>query len=139
MKVLVIVTGGTIGSIQSNGYIGLGEQSEYPLLSLYLEKMASHGITEVDVEFVVTSTYQLLSENSNGKVLAQLAGSIHAGLRQAEQEGCQGIIVTHGTDTLAYSAAMAGYLFMDSPLPIVFVSANYVLSDSRSNGLDNFH
>lgn len=139
MKVLVIVTGGTIGSTQSNGYIGLEERSEYPLLSLYLEKMASQGISEVDVEFMVTSPYQLLSENNSGKVLAQLAESIHAGLHQAEQEKCQGIIVTHGTDTLAYSAAMAGYLFMDSPLPIVFVSANYVLSDPRSNGLDNFH
>lgn len=139
MKVLVIVTGGTIGSTQSNGYIGLGEQSKYQLLSLYLEKMESQGAGELDVEFVVTSPYQLLSENSSGKVLGQLAESIHAGLRQAKQEGCQGIIVTHGTDTLAYSATMAGYLFMDSPLPIVFVSANYVLSDARSNGLDNFH
>lgn len=139
MKVLLIVTGGTIGSIQSNGYIGLGEQSKYQLLSLYMEKMEAQGISELDVEFVVTSPYQLLSENSTGKVLGRLAESIYAGLRQAKQEGCQGIIVTHGTDTLAYSAAMAGYLFMDSPLPIVFVSANYVLSDARSNGLDNFH
>lgn len=139
MKVLVIVTGGTIGSTQSNGYIGLGKQSEYQLLSLYYAYMESQGVSGPDVEFVITSPYQLLSENSTGKVLEQLAESIHTGLRQAKQEECQGIIVTHGTDTLAYSAAMAGYLFMDSPLPIVFVSANYVLSDSRSNGLDNFH
>ena len=139
MKVLLIVTGGTIGSTQSNGYIGLREQSEYPLLSLYYAYMESQGISKLDVEFVVTSPYQLLSENSTGEILGRLAESIHAGLCQAKQEGCQGIIVTHGTDTLAYSAAMAGYLFMDSPLPIVFVSANYVLSDVRSNGLDNFH
>ena len=107
MKVLLIVTGGTIGSTQSNGYIGLEEQSKYLLLSLYLEKMKSQGAGELDVEFIVTSPYQLLSENSSGKVLGQLAESIHAGLGQAKQEGCQGIIVTHGTDTLAYSAAMA--------------------------------
>lgn len=139
MKVLVIATGGTIGSMQSNGYIGLRTQSKYQLLSLYDTYMESQGVSEPDVEFITTSPYQLLSENSTGTVLGQLAESIHAGLRQAKQEGCQGIIVLHGTDTLAYSAAMAGYLFMDSPLSIVFVSANYVLSDSRSNGLDNFH
>ncbi|MDE6851117.1 MAG: asparaginase domain-containing protein [Lachnospiraceae bacterium] len=137
MKVLVIVTGGTIGSTWSNGTIGLEKQSELPLLSLYWEKMESFGIP--DVEFIMTSPYQLLSENSTGKVLGRLAESIYAGLEQAEQEGCRGIIVTHGTDTLAYSAAMAGYLFMNCPVPVVFVSANYVLSDTRSNGLDNFH
>lgn len=139
MKILVIVTGGTIGSTESNGYIGLKEQSEYQLLSFYYSYLESQGLSDSNVEFITTSPYQLLSENSSGKVLAQLAESIHAGLHQAKREGCQGIIVTHGTDTLAYSAAMTGYLFMDSPLPIVFVSANYVLSDVRSNGLDNFH
>lgn len=139
MKVLVIVTGGTIGSVQSNGYIGLEEQSKYQLLSLYHAYMESQGVSEPAVEFITTSPYQRLSENNTGKVLGQLAESINAGLRLAKQEGCQGIIVTHGTDTLAYSAAMAGYLFMDCPVPVVFVSANYVLSDLRSNGLDNFH
>lgn len=139
MKILVIVTGGTMGSTESNGYIGLEEQSEYQLLSLYYSYLESQGISDSDVEFITTSPYQLLSENSSGKVLSRLAESIHAGICQAKQEGCQGIIVTHGTDTLAYSAAMVGYLFMDSRIPIVFVSANYVLSDARSNGLDNFH
>lgn len=138
MKVLVIFTGGTIGSTWSNGFIGLDKQSGYPLLSLYSEYMKSVGIQDYDVEFVAISPYQILSENNTGEVLKQLAVSIREGIEQAGSEGYQGILVTHGTDTLAYSAALAGYLFADSPLPIVFVSANYVLSDSRSNGLDNF-
>lgn len=138
MKILVIFTGGTIGSTESNGYIGPREKSVYRLLSLYHDHMVYSGEDGSDIEFVTIKPYTILSENSTGKVLRRLADSVGAGLRQAEQEQYAGIIVTHGTDTLAYSAAMLGFLFADSPIPVVLVSSNYILDDSRANGLSNF-
>ncbi len=52
--------------------------------------------------------------------------------------GLDGVIIMHGTDTLAYSAAAMGYLFGDCDIPMVFVSSNYVLTDPRANGAYNF-
>ena len=49
-----------------------------------------------------------------------------------------GVIITHGTDTLQYTAAFTGYIMAGAQIPIVLVSANYVLEDVRSNGVDNF-
>ena len=56
---------------------------------------------------------------------------------QIESEKYDGIIITHGTDTLQYTSAMLGYMFDDVSIPIVLVSSNYVLEDKRANGLIN--
>ena len=52
--------------------------------------------------------------------------------------GSDGVIVTHGTDTMPYTAAYLGLKLGLCDIPVVLVSAAYPLSDSRSNGLDNF-
>jgi L-asparaginase len=54
------------------------------------------------------------------------------------EEPLDGLIVTHGTDTLQYTAAILNYIFGDAPIPIVLVSSNYVLTDARANGFVNF-
>jgi glutamyl-tRNA(Gln) amidotransferase subunit D len=52
--------------------------------------------------------------------------------------GAQGIIVTHGTDTMAYSAAALSFM-IDTPVPIVFVgsqrSADRPSSDNAMNAV----
>lgn len=158
MKILVIFTGGTIGSTESGGYIGPGEEPNYRLLSLLYRKIYPVGqdhSAEVNaalcrdavpfsdkdspaVELIATAPFHILSENSDGEFLNQLAASVQNALDGAEQQNIEGIIVTHGTDTLAYSAAMLGYIFADSPLPVVLVSSNYILEHPEANGPDNF-
>jgi L-asparaginase len=49
-----------------------------------------------------------------------------------------GIIITHGTDTSAYTAAFLSFVLKGIKVPIMLVSADYPLSDIRSNGLNNF-
>lgn len=126
--IYTIFTGGTIGSIiLENGRVGTDSPDRYTLLELYRE---SGG----DGEFVTARPYNALSETLDGEKLNLLAQAVSEGLKT----DCEGIIVTHGTDTLQYSAAILGYLFSGAEVPIVLVSANYILSDSRSNGLENF-
>ncbi|MBO7302573.1 MAG: asparaginase, partial [Clostridia bacterium] len=50
-----------------------------------------------------------------------------------------GVVVTHGTDTLQYSAAAIGYCFGNASLPICIVSANAPIESQSSNALDNLH
>lgn len=142
MKILVVFTGGTIGSSESGGYIGPGEGTDYRLLSLFREKeqekKQAAGEDTPAVELIPLAAFQILSENSNGEFLSQLAEFVKSAQEQAQRQGMSGIIVTHGTDTLAYSAAMLAYVFADSPLPIVLVSSNYVLDRPQANGLTNF-
>jgi L-asparaginase len=59
-------------------------------------------------------------------------------LSRADLARYDGVIVTHGSDTLAYTAAALSFCFAHSPRPIVLTAANYPLEDPRSNGLRNF-
>ena len=128
MKIKVILTGGTIGSVYSDGYITPNLSNECVLVKNYKNNHNS------DTEFVVEKPYTILSENLSGDILNNLIGE----LKKSLNEDCDGIIVAHGTDTLQYSAVAASYCLGSETKPVMFVSANYPLENPLSNGNINF-
>lgn len=127
MKILVIFTGGTIGSSVADGWIGPNEDMKYLLVNKYCEA------TGDGMHFSTLSPYTVLSENLSAEHLNILIKSVSENIEKYD-----GIIVTHGTDTLQYSAAALSYALGGDTVPVVLVSANYPLDDEKSNGLDNF-
>lgn len=127
MKILVVFTGGTISCTQKNGVLSTDENNSYLLLDMY-NKLDSN------VDFEILKPYTILSENLCGDYLMMLYNAI----KNYDISQLDGIIVTHGTDTLQYTSAFLGYAFSDINLPMVVVSSNYPLADSRSNGFKNF-
>ena len=133
MRILVIFTGGTIGSSENGGVISadaVSPRKKYKLIEAYRSANPDRA------DFVTVSPYTILSENLSANELNMLTKCVGEYLQNASD--FDGIIITHGTDTLQYSAAMLGFSFGNSPLPIMLVSANYPIEDSRSNGLANF-
>jgi len=76
----------------------------------------------------------ILSENMTPAIWQQLARAVYEEIKG----GAKGIIVTHGTDTMAYSAAALSFM-LDTPVPIVFVgsqrSADRPSSDNAMNAV----
>ncbi|MDD1676386.1 MAG: Glu-tRNA(Gln) amidotransferase subunit GatD [Methanomicrobiales archaeon] len=76
----------------------------------------------------------ILSENMHGGIWEALAAAIYDEVKA----GAQGVIVTHGTDTMSYSAAAISFM-VRSPVPILFVgsqrSADRPSSDNAMNAL----
>lgn len=128
MKILVIFTGGTIGSAKAGGWVAPDEKTKYMLIDSY-KNAAENG-----VEFVARSPYTILSEQLSGKELSLLCGAVAEGLC-GEYDG---IVVAHGTDTLQYSTAAVALAVGGDSIPVVFVSSGYPLEDSRANGPINF-
>jgi L-asparaginase len=126
MKIAVIFTGGTIGSTVKDGVANVDENAKYSLLCPFS--------TDPDIEFLISSPYSVLSENLSASEINLLQEEIEIFL----EKGCDGIIVTHGTDTLQYAAVAAELSFCDAPIPIVFVSANFPLENPKTNGFSNF-
>ncbi len=60
----------------------------------------------------------ILSENMRAVIWQDLARAIYDEIRQ----GAKGVIVTHGTDTMIYSAAAVRFM-LRTPVPVVFVGA----------------
>lgn len=130
-KILIVLTGGTIGSVidDQNHVIQTDRKSTYRLLYEYEDKFG------VNQDFFVEQPYNTLSENINLDVWNQLCRYIQS----KKLENYAGVIITHGTDTYSYTAALLAALFDDFvDIPIVLVSSNYALGEPLSNGLNNF-
>jgi L-asparaginase len=129
MKILFIFTGGTIGSTVGDEYISVDSNKPYILLERYKELYGLNA--EVDV----VEPYTELSENNSGDTIYRLVKSVMEGLKG----DYDGIIVTHGTDTLQYSAAALAYAIGGDSVPICLVSSNKPIEDESANGLINLH
>jgi glutamyl-tRNA(Gln) amidotransferase subunit D len=78
--------------------------------------------------------YTILSENMTPLIWQELARAVYDEIGA----GAEGVIVTHGTDTMAYSAAAVSFM-VETPVPVVFVgsqrSADRPSSDNVMNAL----
>ncbi|MBR0401799.1 MAG: asparaginase [Lachnospiraceae bacterium] len=142
MKILVLFTGGTIGSSTDDGIISLDDGSRSLLIRMYRE---SAGAAADDVTFMTRIPYTILSEDLSAREINLLLRA----LEESVKEDFDGIIVTHGTDTQQYAAAACalrfgsfGFYSQNEPPgtcpPIIFVSSERPLGEEGSNGLANF-
>ena len=127
-RICVIFTGGTIGSYASGDTIDLSTDNKNMLIELYKRQYGA------DIEFDELRPLDILSENIQFNDLEAMA----ACLRAVNKSKYDGIIITHGTDTLSFTATLFSQIFCDIAVPVVFVSALYPLNDSRSKGVENF-
>ena len=127
MKITVLFTGGTIGSKLHVGGIGTDSEAKRELLHRYRLESGDEAV------FKTAAPYTILSENLTCAHLTALARAVRDAATTADA-----VIVTLGTDTLPFVAAALSYIRGLSAKPVVLVSSNYVLDDTRANGVCNF-
>ena len=128
-RILLVGTGGTIASRPTD--FGLS-----PSLSIsdLLEKVPEiSGICDVHC----IQAFNMDSTNIRPEHWLKIASIIRE--NYAEYDG---FVITHGTDTMAYTAAGLGYLIQNSPKPIVITGSQISVaegdSDAHRNLLDAF-
>ena len=129
-KILVVFTGGTIGSTAAEGTINTSSEAPFKLL----QQFQQHYKNNRQIYFSTVQPLQILSENLAPCVWQMLITAIES----QQHDQYDGIIVTHGTDTLAYTAAALSFYFNAIKIPMLLVSSDYPLDDTRANGLENF-
>jgi glutamyl-tRNA(Gln) amidotransferase subunit D len=86
-------------------------------------------ISAVDADIL----YSVFSENIGSEHWTNIARKIE----EKVQDGSIGVIITHGTDTLAYSAAALSFALRGLPIPVIFVgsqrSSDRPSSDAATN------
>ncbi|MBQ9610140.1 MAG: asparaginase [Lachnospiraceae bacterium] len=133
-NIAVIITGGTIASDKQDNYISLNNtKSRYKILELFSQKYPERNS---EIRFDISSPYTILSENLSGNHINTLIKNVKEIL--SNEKKYDGVIITHGTDTLQYSAAALAICLSDIKIPVMLVSSNYILDDNRANGLMNF-
>lgn len=129
MRVLLLHTGGTLGMAPR------GEPSSLapgPSLDRILEQVPE--LRELADLKLVVAFNQDSSTNEPADILNL------ARLIRAESADCEGVVLVHGTDTMAFTAALLGFLLADLGKPVVLTGSQrplaYVRSDARSNLVD---
>lgn len=123
-KVLILATGGTIAA--RAGDDGLVPLSAPPELLAALDEFRTHYV--IDFRTILN----LDSSNIQAEEWQLIARCTFDALPDYD-----GVIITHGTDTMAYTASMLTFMLQNLDKPVVLtgsqIPVSFPLSDARSN------
>ncbi len=123
-KVLLLATGGTIASKQ--GEEGLEPEPAPPELLTALEELGHY------YKITYRSILNLDSSNIQAEEWQLIAHSVYDALPAYD-----GVVITHGTDTMAYTASMLTFMLQNLSKSVVLTGSQLPigtpLSDARSN------
>jgi glutamyl-tRNA(Gln) amidotransferase subunit D len=126
-RVSIVSTGGTIASRVDYTTGGVHAAiSSRDLLSIVPELS---DFAAVDAEIL----YSVFSENIDAVNWSGMTRMVE----KKVEEGVEGVVITHGTDTLGYSAAALSFALRNLPIPIILVgsqrSSDRPSSDAATN------
>ncbi len=123
-RICLIATGGTIACVPSED--GLAPE----LTAAELVKLA--GCETADIEISCTDLFNMDSSNIQPEEWCVIADAI-----RKKVPTCDGIVLTHGTDTMAYTASMLSFMLLGVPVPVVVTGAQYPAVYPNSDGRKN--
>lgn len=129
-NILLIMTGGTIGSTLKKNTVDTSDAATYSLLQRFNADYPSAD----QIHFKTRQLTSILSENIQPEFWQILIQAIES----ETIENYDGIIITHGTDTLAFTAAALGLYFNAINIPLLLVSSHLPLQHPDANGFHNF-
>ncbi len=112
-KVSIISTGGTIAS-----RVDYRTGAVHPALSasdLYsvVPELSQYALVDAEVLF------SIYSENMKAEHWKEIALKV----KEKVRNGYQGIVITHGTDTMGYTSAALSFALSNVPIPVVLVGS----------------
>ena len=114
-KICILSTGGTIASVYDSRIHALRPGLSVDALLETLPK----GLR--DVQVITKEVFQLDSANAQPHHWQEIANAIKT--THEEIPDLDGIVITHGTDTMVYSASAISLMIQDFGKPIVFTGS----------------
>ena len=123
-KILIILTGGTIGSEKKKNIINVSQKN---YLQSFLKK------TSKEVLFKIIQPINILSENA----IPDDWNSIVKSIEENWNNDYSGIIITHGTDTLSFTSSALSQYFYNFNKPVILVSSDKPIKEKNATGKKN--
>lgn len=132
-KILIILTGGTICSVEDKKGERRSdtEQAQYKIVSEFRGSASPCK----DTPFDYLTPLNILSENMTVKTWNTLLDALRG---VPCRDTYKGIIMLHGTDTLAYTSSLLSIMMTHLDIPLILVSSQLPLSHKDTNGNANF-
>ena len=121
-NILILTTGGTISAVKSeSGLVPSDINNEF-------KKILNDNESNITIESLLT----LDSSNMQPEEWKILAKTVFDNLNKYD-----GIIITHGTDTMAYSSSMLSFMVQNPNIPIVFTGSQLPIFHELTDAIDN--
>ena len=121
-KILLLTTGGTISSIESKDGL-IPTDSSKLMLSILKEEN-----TQIDYKNIMVLDSSNI-QPEEWKIIAKEAFTA--------MNNYDGIIITHGTDTMAYTASMMCFMIQNPTIPIVFTGSQLPITHPLTDAVLN--
>ncbi|SHI12478.1 asparaginase [Sporobacter termitidis DSM 10068] len=123
-KILLVTTGGTIAS----------ENSEEGLKPGLLSSDIMRTVNSLAERYDVTTRdlFQLDSSNIQPEEWQVIARCIYDARHDFD-----GVVVTHGTDTMAYTSSVLSFMLLNVPFPVVLTGSQLPISHPLTDAKDN--
>lgn len=123
-KICWITTGGTIASIPSEA--GLIASSKGEVLYRLLGSMTEQ------YDITIHDLFTIDSSNMQPEEWRMIAECVYERMKDYD-----GIVITHGTDTMAYTACSLSFMLENIAIPVVLTGSQLPLADPLSDGQEN--
>lgn len=122
-KLKLVSTGGTIACVP-------GEKGLTPALT---GRQLLQYTDVPDVQIDCVDLFNMDSSNIQPEEWRIIAAEVE----KSVGEGYGGVIITHGTDTMAYTASMLSFMLLNIPIPVVLTGSQYPIVRPDSDGRTN--
>lgn len=124
MKILLLTTGGTIASVLTEE--GLAPSNDNQMIKRIIQTIFS------EYNITIKELFNLDSSNIQPEEWQLIAKNI-----ESEYQSYDGIVLTHGTDTMAWTAGALSYMLHNIPIPVVITGSQLPIHDPLTDGVDN--
>ena len=125
-KIALLATGGTIASVESGDGLAPGINAA--------EILGHLPSLEGEVEIIYRDVFSLDSSNIQPEEWRIIARAAYDAVQEADA-----VVITHGTDTMAYSAAALSFMLRGLQKPVVFTGSQLPLRHPFSDGPMNLN
>lgn len=123
-KILLISTGGTISSVES-------EKGLIPGISAD-ELLKYVDFKDKSVEIKTQNLFSMDSSNIQPEEWKVIATEVHNALTIYD-----GVIVTHGTDTMAYTSSMLSFMLQNLNKPVILTGSQLSITETGTDAIIN--
>lgn len=126
-KLLVINTGGTIGmKMSTSGLIPATDFLESYCRTQIINKFNDLEVLWIELDPLIDSSH-INPENWN----------LIAGIIANHYTSCDSVLIIHGTDTLAYTSSVLGFMLRNLDKPVVITGSMLAIQENHSDGPNN--
>ena len=124
-RILLLTTGGTIASLPTAEGLAPG-----------LDGAALAGLLPPDMEEHYDLTVRDVLHLDSSNIQPEEWQTIARRVFEARAE-FDGVVITHGTDTMAYTASVLSFMLLGVPIPVVLTGAQLPMTHPLSDGPEN--